>query len=203
MNAKETKAFGKVQGTAGEVYSFTIKPTDRFGNFRGWPIQANILDDTRHLDQIHATVEFIADDDDDDTTLGTFVPVVISYNADTRMYYASYVPQKAGTYRLSLADGKSNDHIFGSPYIVQTHPDATFGPESIAFGGTGNCLPGIEPCPGTHYGMAGINSTFTVQAIDKYRNLRHTGGDDWKVQVSSDVDLDDYQIGTVEDHGDG
>ena len=51
--------------------------------------------------------------------------------------------------------------------------------------------------------MAGINSTFTVQAIDKYRNLRHTGGDDWKVQVSSDVDLDDYQIGTVEDHGDG
>ena len=61
------------------------------------------------------------------------------------MYTASYVPKTTCLYQLNITmptkEGPMNEnHIYGSPLLVQTNTGAAFTPESISFGGYGHCL---------------------------------------------------------------
>ncbi len=94
-------------------------------------------------------------------------------------------------------------HIFGSPFFVQTNPSATFAPESIAEGGGGPCPRWVEPpCPGMYHGMAGEESSFFIKSLDRYRNARDSGGDNWKVVLVS-MSSPEYNTGTVVDYANG
>jgi len=85
-------------------------------------------------------------------------------------------------------------HIYGSPFLVDTSPAATFASQSLASGS------------GLYHGMAGESSTFTIEAFDTFRNRRDNGGDDWSIVVksSSSNSAKDYNLGSVDiDHGNG
>jgi len=88
----------------------------------------------------------------------------------------------------------NGSHIYGSPFLVETSPAATFASESIASGS------------GLYHGMTGESSTFTIEAFDQFRNRRDSGGDDWSIVVksSSSRSATDYNLGSIHiDHGNG
>ena len=148
----------------------------------------------------------------DDTELGlgnSLVPVIISYNSTTLWYDSSWTPQSSGIYLLNvtLHNTEGTDmhdyHIFGSPFIVSTRPDATFAPESIADWGHGHCPLGVEsPCLGVYHGMVGEESSFLIKSYDRFRNARVAGGDNWKVVLVS-LSSTDYDFGSVLDFSNG
>ena len=137
--ARESTAFGQglYHGIAGKSHAFIIKQKDRFGNFRR---NISHLDE---LDDFATTAEFVSDDG---TGLGSsLLRAVVTYNDSNKMYTALYVPRTAGFYQLNVTKGStSENHIHGSPFLVHTKPGATFAPESVAFGGDGNCLPWVN-----------------------------------------------------------
>jgi hypothetical protein len=176
---------GLYTGVAGNELSFVIQPNDAFGNFRGWPMQAQ-LGDSRHLDHFHANAELLNDVD-------VHVPVTLMYDDTTRKYQASYTPATSGLYQLNvtiLDEGSENAmHIFGSPFIVDVQPAVTFAQHSTVRGS------------GIYSGTAGENSIFTIESYDKHRNKKSLGGDKWDVKVSGN--RDDYHYGLVADHLNG
>ncbi|KAL3778635.1 hypothetical protein HJC23_001584 [Cyclotella cryptica] len=202
VDARKSVAVGEglYWGVAGRELSFMITPNDEFGNFRGWP-ELSLVHDSRHLDEFLATAELI------DSNVGYLqVPVNIAYDVTTRKFRASYSAITCGLYRLNvtiLSEKSRNDphHLFGSPFMVEIQPGATFAPQSIAYGGYGHCSSLISPCSGLYHGMAGKNSTFTLDAYDKHRNKRNSGDDEWSVTITGA--FDDYHYGTVEDHLNG
>ena len=159
---------------------FTIDPKDKFSN------RADIAG---HLDDFQATALI---NNEEGTGYGnSFIPVLISYN-DHKTLDAVYTPTRSGAYQLNVTlDGS---HIYGSPFLVETSPAATFASESVALGS------------GLYNGMAGESSTFTIEAFDAYRNRRDSGGDDWSIVVksTSSHSATDYNLGKVDsDHGNG
>lgn len=160
---------------------FTIDPKDQFSN------RAEIAG---HLDDFQATAQVI--NNEEGTGYGnSFIPVLIAYN-DHKTLDAVYTPTRSGVYQLNVTlDGS---HIYGSPFLVNTSPAATFASESIALGS------------GLYNGMTGESSSFTIEAFDGYRNRRDSGGDDWSVVVksTSSDSATDYNLGAVDiDHGNG
>ena len=160
---------------------FTIDPKDQFSN------RAEIAG---HLDDFQATAQVI--NNEEGTGYGnSFIPVLIAYN-DHKTIDAVYTPTRSGVYQLNVTlDGS---HIYGSPFLVNTSPAATFASESIALGS------------GLYNGMTGESSSFTIEAFDGYRNRRDSGGDDWSVVVksTSSDSATDYNLGAVDiDHGNG
>lgn len=180
---------------------FTIEPRDKFGNI--------ILRSARNdaIANFMASAELI---NDNELGLGnSLIPVIISYNSSTALYDSSWTPGRSGIYRLNVTlphikeSGMYENHIFGSPFVVQTDPGATFAPESVAGGGYGHCLPWVEPpCLGMYYGMVGEESSFFITSNDRYRNTRNSGGDSWKVVLVS-MSSPDYDTGAVVDYGNG
>eukprot|EP00956_Cyclotella_meneghiniana_P022586 scaffold42858_cov61-Cyclotella_meneghiniana.AAC.3 len=192
VDAKESSATGEGihSGVAGKELSFTIQPNDRFGNFRGWPLYS-LPRDTRHMDHFHASATLL------DSNFGeVFVPVNVHYNETTRKFLAFYTPITSGIYQLNVTSSESGsidaeEHILGSPFMVDILPGATFAPLSLAYGS------------GLHHGMSGVNSTFYIEALDMHSNRRNQGGDDWTVKLSSVDDFSNYQDGIIQDHGNG
>lgn len=205
VDATASKATGSgvYSGIAGSELSFAIRPTDRFGNFRGWPSDS-LLNDKRHMDNFRATATL------SDSEVGeVYVPVNIVYDETTRNYRATYRPVVSGVYHLNVTvDSGSHftEHVYGSPFAVDIEPGATFAPQSLAYGGFGNCPTDImlpAECSGLHHGMAGRNSTFIIEAYDMHQNRRRSGGDQWSVTVSNADDFSDYHYGTLVDHQNG
>ncbi|KAL7455889.1 hypothetical protein ACHAXS_000371, partial [Conticribra weissflogii] len=193
-SALKSRAFGEGlhYGVAGFEHSFVIRPNDSFGNFRGWPSEP-VIGDSRHLDRFSANATMDA---------SLVVPVKIEYNKKTRIFVGSYVPTISGLYQLNVV--LEGQHIFGSPFMVNTQPSNTFAPNSVAYGGSGFCLPLITtPCIGLEYGMAGRNSSFFIESYDKHGNRKEIGGDNWIVTVASSIDRYDYHSGSIVDLGNG
>jgi hypothetical protein len=148
--------------------------------------------------------------DDNELGLGnSMVPVIISYNSRTAQYDSSWTPERSGIYRLNVTlfhteyTEMDENHIFGSPFLVQTNPAATFAPESIAEGGLGPCPRWVDPpCLDMYYGMVGEESSFFIKSLDRYRNARDSGGDNWKVVLVS-MSSPEYNTGTVVDYANG
>lgn len=193
-NALESKAFGDGlhYGIAGFEHYFVIRPNDSFGNFRGWPSEP-IPEDSRHLDRFYANATMDA---------SLVVPVKIEYDKNTRNFVGSYVPTVSGQYQLNiLLEGQ---HIFGSPFMVDTKPSDTFALKSVAYGGSGFCMPwATTSCNGLEYGMAGRNSSFFIDSYDIHGNRKEIGGDDWTITIASSIDRHDYHYGSIVDHGNG
>jgi hypothetical protein len=193
---------GVRSGIAGKDLSFAITPNDKYGNFRGWPKEL-LRGDKRHLDHFQSTAILL------NSEVGeVYVPVNIFYNETSSNYQASYTPVVSGLYQLNVTVDSgpgSTDakHIYGSPFIVDVLPGATFAPQSLAHGGYGHCPAEFVECSGMHHGMAGLNSTFIIDAYDLHGNKRLVGGDQWSVTVSSVDDYSDYHYGFVEDHMNG
>ena len=206
VSAQESIATGDGthRGVAGKELSFTVQPNDIYGNFRGWPFE-HLLHDSRHRDNFQSTATLL------DSNVGeVYVPVNVMYDETTRNFQATYTPVTSGIYQLNVTvysasdSGGAMEHIFGSPFVVDVQPGATFAPQSVAHGGFGNCPPGSIPdCSGLYYGMAGMNSSFIIEAFDIHRNKRNLGGDQWTITVSNKHDYSDYHYGFAEDHGDG
>ena len=99
----------------------------------------------------------------DDTSGGGFggdrVPIVVTYNANTRLYDCVYTPRKSGVYSLSvflsnetltnvdgaIGDFEDAEHIFGSPFVVTTATSVTSPMQSDVYGGNGNCELNTDP----------------------------------------------------------
>lgn len=191
VDAMESSATGGGihSGIAGKELSFTIQPNDRFGNFRGWPLDS-LSRDTRHLDHFYASATLL------DSNFGeVFVPVNLFYNGMTREFQASYTPITSGIYQLNVTCSESGSidakqHILGSPFNVDVQPGATFAPMSLAYGSL-------------HHGMSGVNSTLYIHSLDMHSNRRKQGGDDWTVRLSTVDDFSNYHDGIIQDHGNG
>ena len=206
VNAQESMATGEGinKGVAGKELSFTVQPNDVYGNFRGWPFES-LPRDSRHRDNVRSTATLL------ESNMGeVYVPVNMVYDETTRNFKATYKPITSGLYQLNVTihsvrdNGEAIEHIFGSPFVVEVQPGATFAPQSIAYGGFGHCPPGLIPdCSGLYHGMAGMNSTFIIEGYDIHRNKRNIGGDQWTITVSNKNDYSDYHYGFVEDRSDG
>lgn len=141
--------------------------------------------------------------EDDESLLGNspIVPVGIAYNDTTRNYDSTWIPIRSGMYRLNIT--YQSHHIFGSPFLIKTKPGAIIASESIAKGGSGNCLQNINlSCPGTSHGIVGQDSIFYIETYDLYRNRRNVGEDDWKVVLNS-MRSSQYSIGRIHDFFNG
>ena len=173
---------------AGTHHSFSIVPKDAFANFCG---SSGISNDEMHRNTFRASAVLL----DTPTTEGDVtINIDISYDVDSGYFSASYTPRVSGNYQLNVyheANGESKP-VRGSPFILDVLSGKTFAPECIA----------VSPVLSDGVAVAGNNVTVTLFAFDENRNPRDIGGDDWEVTVKSTL-TNDYQYGTVQDHGNG
>mmetsp|Transcript_23801 Transcript_23801/g.35130 ORF Transcript_23801/g.35130 Transcript_23801/m.35130 type:complete len:1928 (-) Transcript_23801:1096-6879(-) len=223
VHAKNSIAFGigLSNGIAGKEHHFSIRPKDAFGNFRGDFDRLNKdsmpafkdkdLATVRGKDGFYAVATLLSIEGDRHGA--TEVPVMIRYNTKTRMYEASYIPTKSGTYHLAVtlapellgSNTAGQNHIYESPFTVITEPDITCASESEVYGGYGNCASLIsdnKTCTGVSFGLAGTEHFFRINSFDLNHNKRAIGGDSWEV-IALNKKNNKYQKGRVEDHKNG
>ena len=137
----------------------------------------------------------------------------ITYDADNSCFEATYVPDRAGVYKLSILHhswhGLPGTHVAGSPFLVTVSPNVLNGPYSPIYG-----------IPTPFYTVAGECYNFTVVAKDGSHNLILAGGENIQVymyrvaffQDSNEEALstelyernsDTVRYGTVYDHQNG
>ena len=186
---------GLSSGVAGHDHSFVVVPRDEFGNLRS--------DDPD--DMLTGRDGFIGMamlvDNQGGGVGSEQVPIEFVYDRHDHTYVGNFVPTISGVWQVNITlssesllgstgSGLGSDHIVGSPFMVQTSPGVTFAQESYAHG------------IGLQHGIAGVTSTFVIEARDVHRNVCESdGSDDWDV-VLRDEDAE-YEIGSVEHEGDG
>lgn len=121
-------------------------------------------------------------------------------NRHDHTYEATFFPTISGTWQVNVtfatetllgSNDRWGDHIAGSPFMVQTSPDATFAQESYA--------------TVIHHGVAGVASTFYIHARDAHRNTcKNDDGayDEWAV-ILRDEASEDFVVGSVQYEKDG
>ena len=122
------------------------------------------------------------------------ISVVPEYVGGGR-YAVSWTPKVSGNYSISITMGGT--HIYCgkgvskkcSPYSAYVAPGPTSHETSIATG------------HGMSDAVAGVVSSFTIQAKDTYGNLRLVGGDTFDVLLTNKVDSNTQYRGIVEDQG--
>ena len=169
--ASTTECYGEglYSGVALHTSRFTICPRDEFGNLRD-------DDDDVRLKTEYFSSSFELLDDNGFNGLGSeFLQPYLLYNNNTHCFDGSFVPERAGIYRLNITfrsfpDDKPH-HVLGSPFIVDVVADKSSGPHSDIWG-----------LPNPLYAEAGFCYNFSIVMRDKAKNLRLLGGDN--IQVS-------------------
>lgn len=167
-NTTECYGEGLYAATALQTSYFTVCPRDQYGNLRN-------DGDLVYLATQPFSATFTLIDDEGYGGFGAeIVTPVLVFNTETSCFDGYYVPQRAGTYELSILFQNSSDavaiDIAGSPFYLHVEPGQSFGPLSDVWG-----------LPSPLYATAGSCYNFDVTMRDRNRNLRLVGGDNIQV----------------------
>ena len=185
---------GLLSGVSGKSHSFVVVPRDEFGNLR-----SDDHDDELSGRDGFAGVATLVDNQGGGVG-SEQVAIDFVFNRHDHTYEANFVATISGTWQVNITFSAEcllggtdceGGHIAGSPFMVQTSPDATFAQESYA--------------TGIHHGVAGVASTFYVHARDAHRNVCNNDdgtNDDWAV-VLRDEASEDFVVGSVQHEEDG
>ena len=185
---------GLLSGVAGKYHSFIVIPRDEFGNLR-----SDDHDDELSGRDGFAGVATLVDNQGGGVGAEQVAVDFVS-NRHDHTYEATFFPTISGTWQVNVtfatetllgSNDRWGDHIAGSPFMVQTSPDATFAQESYA--------------TVIHHGVAGVASTFYIHARDAHRNTCNNDDgayDEWAV-ILRDESSEDFVVGSVQYKEDG